>query len=70
AARREGKWMHYRIVPPPDDRAARILQETREYLTADREMRQDRARLVKICCAPALPAPLKGAPLPARLTAS
>jgi ArsR family transcriptional regulator len=29
AARREGKWMHYRIVPPPDGRAARILQETR-----------------------------------------
>jgi len=70
AARREGKWMHYRIVPPPDEHAARILREVREYLAADREMRQDRSRLVKVCCAPALPVPLQGAPLPARLLAS
>src|SRR5215813_6029281 len=60
ASRREGKWMHYRIVPQSDERAARILQETREYLAADREMRQDRARLVKVCCAPGLPAQLHG----------
>jgi ArsR family transcriptional regulator len=70
ATRREGKWMHYRIVPPADERAARIFQEVREYLAADREMQQDRARLVKVCCAPALPAPLQGAPLPTRLLAS
>ncbi len=69
AARREGKWMHYRIVTPPDERATRILQEVREYLAADREMRQDRARLVKVCCAPALPVPLQGAPRPASLLA-
>jgi ArsR family transcriptional regulator, arsenate/arsenite/antimonite-responsive transcriptional repressor len=69
-ARREGKWMHYQIVPPADERAARIFQEVRECLDADREMRQDRARLVKVCCAPALPAQLQGAPLPVRLLAS
>ena len=68
--RRDGKWMHYRIVPPSDEHAARILQEVREYLGADREMQQDRARLVKVCCAPALPVLLQGAPLPARLLAS
>jgi ArsR family transcriptional regulator, arsenate/arsenite/antimonite-responsive transcriptional repressor len=70
ATRREGKWMRYRIVPPSDEHAARILQEAREYLAADREMQQDRARLVKVCFAPTLPAPLQGAPLPARLLAS
>jgi ArsR family transcriptional regulator len=70
ATRREGKWMHYRIVPPSDEHAARILQELREYLGADREMQQDRARLVKVCCAPALPVPLQGAPLPVTLRAS
>lgn len=70
AARREGKWMHYRIVPSADGHAARILQEVREYLAADRKMQQDRARLVKVCCAPALPVPLQGAPLPARLLVS
>jgi ArsR family transcriptional regulator, arsenate/arsenite/antimonite-responsive transcriptional repressor len=32
AARREGKWMHYRIVPPSDEHAVRILHEVREYL--------------------------------------
>jgi hypothetical protein len=62
--------MHYRIVPPSDEHAARILQEVREYLAADREMQQDRARLVKVCCALALPVLLQGAPLPARLLAS
>ena len=67
AARREGKWMHYRIVPPSDELVARILHEVRERLADDREMRQDRARLVKICCAPALPIPLQGAPRPASL---
>ena len=67
AARREGKWMHYRIVPPPDEHAARIFLEVREYLTADREMQQDRARLVRVCCAPALPIQLQGAPRPASL---
>jgi ArsR family transcriptional regulator, arsenate/arsenite/antimonite-responsive transcriptional repressor len=70
AARREGKWMRYRIVPPHDERAARIFQEVRDYLSSDREMQQDRARLVKVCCAPALPVLLQGAPLPTRLLAS
>src|SRR2546428_6389188 len=27
AARREGKWMHYRLVDPPDEHAARIFRE-------------------------------------------
>jgi ArsR family transcriptional regulator, arsenate/arsenite/antimonite-responsive transcriptional repressor len=67
AARREGKWMHYRIVPPSDERVARILHEVREYLASDREMQQDRSRLLKVCCAPALPIPLQGAPRPASL---
>jgi ArsR family transcriptional regulator, arsenate/arsenite/antimonite-responsive transcriptional repressor len=69
SARREGKWMHYRIVPPSDAHTARILQELREWLAADREMQQDRARFVKVCCAPALPVQLQGAPLPASLVA-
>src|ERR671924_1501320 len=51
-ARREGKWMHYRIVSPPDKHARRILETLREWLGHDREMQQDRARLVKVCCGP------------------
>jgi ArsR family transcriptional regulator len=66
-ARREGKWMHYRIVTPSDAHAQRILETVRDWLGRDREMQQDRARLVKICCAPSLPVPLQGAPRPASL---
>jgi ArsR family transcriptional regulator len=66
-ARREGKWMHYRIAPPSDKYARRILEAVREWLGRDREMQQDRARLIKICCAPSLPVPLQGAPRPASL---
>jgi ArsR family transcriptional regulator, arsenate/arsenite/antimonite-responsive transcriptional repressor len=68
-ARREGKWMHYRLVPPTDQHASQILQNVREYLASNREMQQDRARLFKICCAPTLPVQLQGAPLPASIQA-
>jgi ArsR family transcriptional regulator len=67
AARREGKWMHYRVVLPSDERASRILNEVREYIAADREMQQDRARLARVCSAAALPIALQGAPRPASL---
>src|SRR5262245_55009673 len=68
SARREGKWMHYRLASPSDPYATRILQDVREYLGTDREMQQDRARLVRICCAPELPESLQGAPRPASLS--
>ena len=32
-ARREGKWMHYRLAEPPDEHAARIFREVRASLT-------------------------------------
>lgn len=70
AARREGKWMHYRIVAPPDPRAARVFAEVRAWLAEEREMQQDRARLVRVCCAPQVPLRLQGAPRPASLQAS
>ena len=33
AARRDGKWMHYRITEPADSAAARILREVRQWLS-------------------------------------
>lgn len=69
AARREGKWMHYRLAAPPDEYAARVFAEVRAWLAQDREMRRDRERLVKVCCALQLPVQLQGAPRPASLTA-
>ncbi|HYO63471.1 MAG TPA: metalloregulator ArsR/SmtB family transcription factor [Pyrinomonadaceae bacterium] len=68
SARREGKWMHYRVVAPPDEHAARVFAEVRAWLAGEREMQQDRARLMRVCCAPQPPVALRGAPRPASLT--
>jgi ArsR family transcriptional regulator, arsenate/arsenite/antimonite-responsive transcriptional repressor len=68
--RREGKWMHYKIVEPPDPHAARLFQEVRAWLAEDSEMQRDRARFAKVCCAPSPPVRLQGAPLPRRAAAS
>ncbi len=65
SARREGKWMHYRISAPADEHAARVLAEVMAWLGEDRAMQKDRARLENICCAPQLPVRLQGAPRPA-----
>jgi ArsR family transcriptional regulator len=70
SARREGKWMHYRLVEPTDPRAARIFQEVRGWLREDEDMQRDRQRLVKVCCAPQPPVQLRGAPRPASLALS
>src|ERR1041384_1590219 len=48
AARREGKWMHYRIETPADPHAARIFAEVLTWLAEEREMQKDRARLENI----------------------
>lgn len=69
STRRDGKWMHYRIVEPPDRRAAQIFREVRAWLANDVDMKRDRARLAKICCAPQLPVQLQNAPRPASLVA-
>jgi ArsR family transcriptional regulator, arsenate/arsenite/antimonite-responsive transcriptional repressor len=68
-ARRDGKWIHYRIVEPPDTHAASIFREVRAWLASDSAMQNDRARLAKICCAPKLPVQLQRAPRPASLVA-
>ena len=69
AARREGKWLHYRLVEPADPHAARIFREVRLWLDNNPAMVSDRTRLRKICCAPQLPVQLKRAPLPASAVA-
>ncbi len=63
-ARREGKWMHYRIERPLDAGAAAILAATLASFGADREMEADRAQLDKACCRPERLVMLRGAPVP------
>ena len=65
AARREGKWMHYRITTPADPHAARVFAEALAWLREEREMQQDRTRFANVCCAPRPPVRLQGAPRPA-----
>ena len=63
-ARREGQWMHYRIVEPVDTDAGQVLKDVMSWLDHDQEMRRDRERLAKVCCAPQLPVRIQGAPRP------
>jgi ArsR family transcriptional regulator len=67
-ARREGQWIHYKIVDPSDRDAARVLKDTMLWLAGDADMQRDRQRLVKVCCAPQLPVSIQGAPRPATIS--
>jgi ArsR family transcriptional regulator len=64
AARREGKWMHYRIVRPGDAYHARVLDCILDALGEDRQMQRDRAMLERACCGTRLTSPLHDAPKP------
>ncbi|HKO59621.1 MAG TPA: metalloregulator ArsR/SmtB family transcription factor [Pyrinomonadaceae bacterium] len=68
--RRDGPWIHYRILEPPDPNAALVLRETLEWLASDREMQRDHERLVKVCCAAQPPVGIQRAPRPAGFTAA
>jgi DNA-binding transcriptional ArsR family regulator len=59
SARRDGKWMHYRIVMPPHIGATQILRQTLDWLKEDQAMQADRARLTKACCSPSKYPPSK-----------
>ena len=64
AARREGKWMHYKLMMPPDQHAAQVLKTTLDSLAHDPRMKADRQRLQLACCGPKSLVNLIGAPLP------
>jgi len=64
ATRREGKWMHYRLVRPADGSHAEVLAATLSALDNDRDVKRDHAALERACCALRLPASLQHAPRP------
>lgn len=68
AARREGKWMHYRLAVPADSHAAAILKTTLDALRQDKELQKDFHRLNKACCGPNSLVQLLGAPVPASMS--
>ena len=63
--RRQGKWMHYRLLVPSDPHGALILKDTLAWLQQDPEMRQDQSQLVRACCRRQAFVQLQDAPLPA-----
>ena len=65
SARREGKWMHYRIAMPPHVGAAQVLKQTLNWLKKEKAMQKDMTQLTRACCSPSKYALLDGAPLPA-----
>ncbi len=66
-ARRDGKWMHYRMVKPGHKGAAKILRQVMKWMAGDAAMGADRAKLGKACCSPGKYAGLVGAPLPGKV---
>src|SRR5262245_3148752 len=68
ASRREGKWIHYRIVEPPNANAAQVFDGIRAWLAEDDEMKRDRKRFTSVCCAPRGPSQLRRAPRPEAFT--
>jgi ArsR family transcriptional regulator len=70
SARREGKWMHYRIEQPRDPGAAAILAATLRTFKSDPAMRADSAKLARACCQPAGFVTLQGAPVPTSFPAT
>ena len=50
-ARREGKWMHYRLKPM-DGGLNAILAKTLDRLQKEPQIRKDAQRLKQVCCSP------------------
>jgi ArsR family transcriptional regulator len=49
---RDGKWIHYRINEPGNEKAKEVFHGIMEMLKEDKEMQFDRERLINMCCAP------------------
>lgn len=65
SARRDGKWMYYRIVEPEDFYAAQILQDTLDWLKSQERMQKDYEKLNLICASQiSVPVTISRAPKP------
>jgi ArsR family transcriptional regulator, arsenate/arsenite/antimonite-responsive transcriptional repressor len=63
-ARRDGKWMHYRIIKPENSFAAQVLEDTLQWLESEAAMQKDYQKLAVACCAPTAPVTIMRAPKP------
>jgi ArsR family transcriptional regulator len=65
-ARRDGKWMHYRIERPANVEAAAVLDVVLDSFKTDRDLQADLTRLQQACCSPQRYVSLHGVPAPAQ----
>lgn len=64
AARRQGRWMHYRLLAPFDSVASSILTETLAHLRQQPDLRKDLSKLDHACCKPFPYKQMRNAPQP------
>jgi ArsR family transcriptional regulator len=64
SARREGKWMNYSIEMPENPSAAKLLQDTLDWLKSQSDLKADFQRLANVCCAVDVPVTIARAPTP------
>ncbi len=69
-ARREGKWMHYRIKFPENAFAREVLYDTLEWLKSDGGMQKEYQNLVEVCCSENVPITIAKAPKPEAIVES
>ena len=66
-ARREGKWMHYRIVEQDNSLANLVIDDTLNWFAEQEEMDNEHEALVAACCAVDVPVTIARAPKPEAL---
>jgi ArsR family transcriptional regulator len=69
-SRREGKWVHYRIVDMDDSGAGEIIDRTLAWLNSQQSYRREYENLVSVCCSPTAPVTIARAPKPEALIES
>ena len=49
-ARRDGKWIHYKIAEPKDDFATEVLRNILHWLESQEKMQSEYQKLADVCC--------------------
>jgi ArsR family transcriptional regulator len=62
--RRDGKWMHYKIIPPKDDFAAQVLRNTLVWISSQKKMQSDYEKFREICYSYDITGTISDAPKP------
>jgi ArsR family transcriptional regulator len=67
SARRQGKWMHYRLELPHDPLARQALETAIAWIRRHKEAEKDQSRYKRACCAPEKFVLIANAPPPTKV---